>query len=248
MHYPDFETFSRLAQGVHLVPVYRRLIGDLADARFRISQARRGQFGCLFESVVGGEKVGPVQLPYCLSHFKKLKAWENRVVVRGAKSEEFQSPDPIEELRKRIDALRAVRLPEFAPVRWRRDWLRRLRRGAVQRNGCRMRRKTIGICPTCRLRFTIGWWCSTTSRKRSLSFRWPGSMPAICGRLMMTPAAGWDDTVKSLAAPAADLTPVDISPVGDSKLPTNRTSRRRIFKRRLKNAWNTFGPAIFSRL
>ena len=27
-HYPDFATFSRLASGVHLVPVYRRLIAD----------------------------------------------------------------------------------------------------------------------------------------------------------------------------------------------------------------------------
>ena len=28
-HFPDFDTFCRLAAGVHLVPVYRRLLSDM---------------------------------------------------------------------------------------------------------------------------------------------------------------------------------------------------------------------------
>ncbi|HZZ28413.1 MAG TPA: anthranilate synthase component I [Pirellulales bacterium] len=114
MHYPDYETFSRVAQGVHLVPVYRRLIGDSLTPVSAFHKLDAGSSACLFESVVGGEKVGRYSF-LTAQPFLEIEAWGNRVVVRGEKSEEFESPDPIEELRKRVDALRAVRLPELPP-------------------------------------------------------------------------------------------------------------------------------------
>src|SRR5215831_18290317 len=117
MHYPDFETFSRLAKGVHLVPVYRRLIGDSLTPVSAFHKLDAGSAACLFESVVGGEKVGRYSF-LTAEPFLEIEAWGNRVVVRDSgsskgsgnkpKTEEFQSPDPIEELRKRVDALRAV--------------------------------------------------------------------------------------------------------------------------------------------
>ena len=58
MHYPDFATFSRLASGVHLVPVYRRLLGDSLTPVSAFHKLDAGSSACLFESVVGGEKVG----------------------------------------------------------------------------------------------------------------------------------------------------------------------------------------------
>src|SRR5215472_16264935 len=100
MHYPEFETFSRLAQGVHLVPVYRRLTGDSLTPVSAFHKLDAGSSACLFESVVGGEKVGRYSF-LTAEPFLEIEAWGNRVVVRGAKPEEFTSPDPIEELRKR---------------------------------------------------------------------------------------------------------------------------------------------------
>ena len=58
MHYPDLETFSRLAAGVHLVPVYRRLMADSLTPVSAFHKLDQGPCACLFESVVGGEKVG----------------------------------------------------------------------------------------------------------------------------------------------------------------------------------------------
>src|SRR5215813_12407803 len=115
MHYPDFQTFSRLAKGVHLVPVYRRLIGDSLTPVSAFHKLDAGSSACLFESVVGGEKVGRYSF-LTAEPFLEIEAWGERVVVRNeagkasggkSKTEEFQSPDPIEELRKRVDALRA---------------------------------------------------------------------------------------------------------------------------------------------
>src|SRR5262245_48566641 len=127
MHYPDFETFSRLSQGVHLVPVYRRLIGDSLTPVSAFHKLDAGSSACLFESVVGGEKVGRYSF-LTAEPFQEIEAWGNRVVVRtsqapnsadssqtSAKTEELESADPIEDLRRRVDSLRAVRLPELPP-------------------------------------------------------------------------------------------------------------------------------------
>ncbi len=115
MHYPDFATFSQLARGVHLVPVYRRLIGDALTPVSAFHKLDAGSSACLFESVVGGEKVGRYSF-LTAEPFQEIEARGNHVTFRrGGKTEEFDSPDPIEELRRRVDALRAVRLPDLPP-------------------------------------------------------------------------------------------------------------------------------------
>src|SRR5947209_19988552 len=57
-HYPDFEAFRRLARGVQLVPVYRQIAGDMLTPVTAFHQLDAGSCACLFESVIGGEKVG----------------------------------------------------------------------------------------------------------------------------------------------------------------------------------------------
>ena len=58
MHLPDFETFRTLAERYQLVPVYRCLVSDALTPVTAFRQLDRGGSACLFESVVGGEKVG----------------------------------------------------------------------------------------------------------------------------------------------------------------------------------------------
>ena len=57
-HLPDFETFQRLADGHQLVPVYRQLLSDALTPVSAFHQLDRGGHAFLFESVIGGEKVG----------------------------------------------------------------------------------------------------------------------------------------------------------------------------------------------
>src|SRR6266702_1488543 len=57
-HYPDYEHFVKLAQGKNLVPVYRQLVGDTLTPVSAFCKIQEGDWAFLFESVVGGERLG----------------------------------------------------------------------------------------------------------------------------------------------------------------------------------------------
>ena len=57
-HSPDFETFRKRAGQAKLVPVYRRMLCDTLTPVSAFAKIDTGSCGCLFESVIGGEKVG----------------------------------------------------------------------------------------------------------------------------------------------------------------------------------------------
>jgi anthranilate synthase component I len=119
-HYPDFETFRRLARGVDLAPVYRQLASDMLTPVTAFQRLDSGECSCLFESVIGGEKVGRYSFlagdPYLL-----IEARSHRMTITTPRTEgppgveEFDSADPLEELRRRIMSLRAATLPELPP-------------------------------------------------------------------------------------------------------------------------------------
>lgn len=114
-HSPDFETFARLAQDAQLVPVYRRLVSDALTPVSAFHKLDQGDSACLFESVIGGEKVGRYSF-LAAEPFMRLEARAQQVTIfRGGESETFSSDDPLEELRRRVQAVRAVTLPELPP-------------------------------------------------------------------------------------------------------------------------------------
>ncbi|MGI9470541.1 MAG: anthranilate synthase component I [Rubripirellula sp.] len=58
MHTPDAQQFSQLATEHDFVPVYRRLLSDTLTPVTAFQLLDDGGPACLFESVIGGEKVG----------------------------------------------------------------------------------------------------------------------------------------------------------------------------------------------
>ncbi|GIW97620.1 MAG: hypothetical protein KatS3mg111_0953 [Pirellulaceae bacterium] len=58
-HLPSFSRFAELARDHDLVPLYRRLLSDSLTpvSAFRLLDDGESS-ACLFESVIGGEKVG----------------------------------------------------------------------------------------------------------------------------------------------------------------------------------------------
>ncbi len=58
MHIPDAEQFAQLATENDFVPVYRRLLSDTLTPVTAFQLLDDGGPACLFESVIGGEKVG----------------------------------------------------------------------------------------------------------------------------------------------------------------------------------------------
>ena len=57
-HLPDRSRFAELARTSRLVPVYRRLFADALTPLSAFARIDAGDASRLFESVVGGEKVG----------------------------------------------------------------------------------------------------------------------------------------------------------------------------------------------
>ncbi len=114
-HYPDFESFHKLAQGARWVPVYRRLLGDALTPVSAFHKIDAGSSACLFESVIGGEKVGRYSF-LAADPFLEIEASGRAVVVTGPDGrQEFASDDPLEELRKRVEAIRPAVLAELPP-------------------------------------------------------------------------------------------------------------------------------------
>lgn len=114
-HYPDFSTFSQLARDVQLVPVYRRLLGDALTPVSAFHKIDAGPTACLFESVIGGEKVGRYSF-LAAQPFLQIEARGLQVtVLSDAGREEFASRDPLAELKKRVEAIRSATLDELPP-------------------------------------------------------------------------------------------------------------------------------------
>jgi anthranilate synthase component 1 len=114
-HQPVFAAFARLAHHVDRVPVYRRMVSDTLTPVSAFHRIDAGACGCLFESVVGGEKVGRYSF-LTAEPFLELVAHGRRVTVTSAEGvRTFDADDPLAELQRRIEAVRAAELPELPP-------------------------------------------------------------------------------------------------------------------------------------
>ena len=110
-HIPDFQSFSQLAQEADLVPVYRQLLADTLTPVSAYCKLQWGPCSFLFESVIGGEKIGRFSF-LGSDPFLQLDAYGNKVVLtEDGKRSEFQSDDPLAELEKKLAGFRAVHLP-----------------------------------------------------------------------------------------------------------------------------------------
>ncbi|ADB18484.1 anthranilate synthase component I [Pirellula staleyi DSM 6068] len=115
-HLPSFESFRAHAAGHTLVPVYRRLLSDSLTPVSVFQQINVGTHACLFESVIGGEKVGRYSF-VAAEPFLEIVAYGNNVTIRksGREVEKFTSKSPLDDLRSRLAGFRAAHLPELPP-------------------------------------------------------------------------------------------------------------------------------------
>jgi len=124
-HYPDFKSFEKLAENADLVPVYRRLLSDALTPVVAFHKIDAGRCACLFESVVGGEKVGRYSF-LATEPFFEIEAYRNRVTTNSYSgtsaggtptlvTRQFECENPIDELRRRVKGFREATLPELPP-------------------------------------------------------------------------------------------------------------------------------------
>jgi anthranilate synthase component 1 len=107
------------------VPVYRRLVSDSLTPVSAFHKIDGGRCSCLFESVIGGEKVGRYSF-LATDPFFEIEAYRKRVTTNAYSAvsaggtptlvtRQFDCENPLDELRKQVEAIRAVHLPELPP-------------------------------------------------------------------------------------------------------------------------------------
>jgi anthranilate synthase component 1 len=107
---PSFEEFVSLSRGAGLVPVYRRLIGDTLTPVSAFCKVQEGDWSFLFESVVGGERLGRYSFVGA-GPFLRFQAFANRVQIHAPGLTEVEHPDPLRLLEEKLAAYRTPYLP-----------------------------------------------------------------------------------------------------------------------------------------
>ncbi len=115
-YHPAFEEFVELARGNSVVPVYRQLVGDTLTPVSAFCKIQEGEWAFLFESVVGGERLGRYSF-LGSGPFLRFQAYQQRVrieEVQGAgrvTPHEFDHPDPLRLLEEKLALYRAPHVP-----------------------------------------------------------------------------------------------------------------------------------------
>jgi anthranilate synthase component 1 len=118
-YYPSFEQFRELARHGSLVPVYRQLLSDSLTPVSAFCKIQEGEWSFLFESVVGGERLGRYSF-LGAGPFLRFQAFGQRVQIAalppGAVAgpltvTEQQHPDPLRLLEELLARYRTPHLP-----------------------------------------------------------------------------------------------------------------------------------------
>jgi anthranilate synthase component 1 len=117
-YYPTFDEYMELARHANLVPVYRRLIGDTLTPVSAFCKLQEGDWSFLFESVVGGERLGRYSF-LGSAPFLRFQAFDRRVQIQESgpgnrqppKLVELQHPDPLKLLEEKLSVYHAPAIP-----------------------------------------------------------------------------------------------------------------------------------------
>lgn len=116
-HIPSFESFRSLAKDATIVPVYRQLTGDTLTPVTAFGLLRGSSSRFLFESVVGGERIGRYSFVGS-NPFLRIQAWGHQVTVSTDQEFVFEGQgDPFLVLAEQLRQFRAAHLmglPRFS--------------------------------------------------------------------------------------------------------------------------------------
>lgn len=103
MSQPDLNSFSKLAAQYDFVPVYRTLLGDTLTPVSAFAAFDSGGPSCLFESVIGGEKVGRYSF-LAADPIKRVCATGNNLTVVDGDTPPVttSASDPLAQLREHL--------------------------------------------------------------------------------------------------------------------------------------------------
>lgn len=112
-HFPSYQEFCDQASGYSLVPVYRRLTADSLTPVEAYRRVEKGEYSFLFESVVGGERIGRYSF-LGTNPFAVIKAFGNDVEVSDANgTQKLKRDDPLELLDEMLAKYRMAAHPDL---------------------------------------------------------------------------------------------------------------------------------------
>ncbi len=113
-HRPNFDAFEPLVGKAACIPVYRQLTSDALTPVSAFKKIERPGPSFLFESVIGGEKVGRFSF-LGTEPFLRFEARGKKITIAGcvnpSENKTYDSEDPLEDLRLLLDRYQAVPLP-----------------------------------------------------------------------------------------------------------------------------------------
>src|SRR4051794_9043266 len=121
-HFPDFATYSELAKTADYVPVYRRVLSDVLTPVSAFHKIDDGGCACLFESVIGGEKVGRYSFlaakPFMIMEARgqDVQTFSDKSIATYINNDEpVPADDPLGLLRYYLKGIRVAKMPELPP-------------------------------------------------------------------------------------------------------------------------------------
>jgi anthranilate synthase component I len=112
-HFPSVSDFAELAKSASMVPVYRQLTGDSLTPVMAFCKVQEGEWSFLFESVVGGERMGRYSFVGS-GPFLKFEAFGSKIRVQEAgqrEPTETQHADPLRVLEDLLTKYRCPNVP-----------------------------------------------------------------------------------------------------------------------------------------
>lgn len=117
IYHPSFSEFKKKARQGNLIPIYSEFFSDLETPVSCFLKLHRGEYGFLFESVVGERKVAQYSFlgtrPFLIF---KSKGNQVELVFRNGKKELYQAPRPLWEMTRILKKYKLVpdrALPRF---------------------------------------------------------------------------------------------------------------------------------------
>lgn len=114
--FPEFENYLQLAAEFDLVPVYRRLLSDHLTpvSAFRLLDDGQSS-ACLFESVIGGEKIGRYSF-VAIGPRARIVAYGNQIEWHeNGQVKQLTEKDPLDFLREKIGNRSVATIPQLPP-------------------------------------------------------------------------------------------------------------------------------------
>ncbi len=112
----DFSEFERLAKQYDKIPVARTMLSDGLTPVLALQRVGEGSHACLFESVIGGEKVGRYSFLGVEPH-TVIRVFGSQVHVDSPSgSHTLECPQPMEFLRREIGKHSVAPRPDLPPL------------------------------------------------------------------------------------------------------------------------------------